>query len=198
MATVCETICKQAATCQFLDPLTNLPPRDECSLSALLSIYHHAGQIAWERVPIVSTECKRLPGSAADIFRRPGCLCSEYPLFWDNDEQCRARGNMKPDWLLLGPSREWAAIIENKVGAADTHKGDEYGGQFGRYIKYLMEAKVGERFMVLLTSSVYLRKNPPWYATELKDAVDRQKSSSLVSTVIIAWEDILSAFQPRA
>jgi hypothetical protein len=89
-------------------------------------------------------------------------------------------------------------FIESKLGAVDTHKNDEYGGQFGRYIKYLMESKVRERFMVLLTSSIYLRKNPPWYATELKIAVDIQKSSSLVRTVIIAWEDILNAFQRRA
>jgi hypothetical protein len=184
MGTVCQTVCAQAAALQFLDPLTNLPPRDECSLSALLTVYHHQGQIAWERVPMLSSECNPLHGSAADIFKRPGCLCSEYPLFWDNDDECRARGGMRPDWLLLGTNREWAAIIESKLGAVDTHKNDEYGGQFGRYIKYLMESKVWERFMVLLTSSIYLRKNPPWYATELKIAVDIQKSSSLIRTAL--------------
>ena len=193
MTTVCATICQQAITSGFVDPITKLPPRDECSLSALLCLYHHARQIAWERVPMLSPSCAPTGRTAAEVLGRPGCLCSEYPLFWNTPAELEARGGMRPDFLFLSNDRTVAAFIENKVGADDTHKGDAYGGQFGRYIKYLMQSDVEEPYMILLTSSVYLCKTPPWYATELQAAVMLQSASQSICTLIIRWEDVLRA-----
>jgi hypothetical protein len=194
MTTICATICEHASAAGFVDPITKLPPRDECSLSALLCFYHHTGNIDWKKVPMISSNRAETGETAAAILAQSGYLGCEYPLFWETALELEARGGMRPDLLFLSSDQSTVAIVENKVGAADTHKGDEYGGQFGRYIKYLLDIHIEQRYMILLTSEFYIHKEPPWYLTELQEAEEIQGSREKVRSVVIVWEHVLRAF----
>jgi hypothetical protein len=184
---------ERAAIQKFVDPITGLPPQNEVSLSALLSIYHQRGQIAWNKVPLLMPDCTDTKTTAADVLNASGSLTTEYPLFYKK-EGVDAYGDMRPDFIYISQDRRTVALIENKIGANDTHKGDSYGGQYGRYIKYLMESKVAEPYMIIITSRSFLGKSPPWEATELQQAVKIQQSEDKVKARIIAWEDIIDAF----
>ena len=194
MTRECETVCEQAKAVGFIDPITKLPPSDECSLSALLCLYHHAGSIRWRKVPMLSFSCSETGQTAAEILGQTGYLGCEYPLFWKTTHERDARGGMRPDLLFLSSDRQTVAIVENKVGAGDTHKGDKLGGQFGRYIKYLLDNDIKQRYMILLTSEQYIGKKPPWYTGELQQAEDCQGSHNTVRSVIVTWEHVLRAF----
>ncbi|MFA6011647.1 MAG: hypothetical protein WC799_16785 [Desulfobacteraceae bacterium] len=189
-----KAILEKAAMCKFVDPITGLPPQDEISLSALLSIYHQQGRIGWNKVQLLMPYCTDSTTIASEVLKPSGSFSSEYPLFWRTNEELNARGGMRPDFIYISPDLRIVALIENKIGANDTHKDDSYGGQFGRYIKYLMESNIAEPYMILITSQFFLSKSPPWYATELQHAVNIQQSEGKIKTRIIVWEDILEAF----
>jgi len=191
---ICRTICDQARGTGFVDPLTKLPAFDEISLSALLCIYHQAQRIRWEEVPLILPSCKPSGRTAVDIFGIPGYLCGEYPLFWQTNDQLRDRGGLRPDLLFLSRDQRVAAFIENKIGAG--HKDDSYGGQFGRYAKYLVEAGVLEPYLLLLTSTTFISRTPPWYVRELQKAVEPHRSDGSVQAFVMLWEDVLRAYNP--
>jgi len=48
-----ENIYVMATEFGLLDPITQLPARDENSISALLCIYHQQGKIDWAQVPLL-------------------------------------------------------------------------------------------------------------------------------------------------
>jgi hypothetical protein len=75
---------------------------------------------------------------------------------------------MRPDFLFLGASGNIAALVEHKLGAGITHRGDSFGGQLGRYARYLAESSIPEVYVVLLTAEAFIRRVPPWYVTELE------------------------------
>jgi hypothetical protein len=199
MTTIRKRILKRASTVGFVDPITNLPPVDECSLSALLCFYHHTGNIDWNQVPLRLSSDPTMTGDtvASLVFTQPGFISCEYPLIWETEEQKDERGSMRPDLVFLSDDQSTVVIIENKIGAAVTHKGDKYGGQFGRYIKYLMASHIERRYMVLLTSTEYIQKTKPWYTTELQHAENSLDSRGKVSGVVIVWEDVFKAFAFR-
>jgi hypothetical protein len=193
MNQICQRICEQAQQVGFVDPLTKLPPRDEVSLSALLCLYHQAGRIRWDRVPLLLPSREPSGHNADLILGSSGYLCSEYPLFWKTDDELRARGGMKPDFLFISPDWRRAAFIEHKIGGGDTHKGDMYGGQFGRYLKYLIDARVTEAFLVVLTADAFIMRESPWYIRELEAARKLHSPDQKASAFVLTWEKILSA-----
>lgn len=189
-----EDIYVRAARIGFVDPVTGLPPGDERTISALICIFHLHNRIDWEKVDLLDTKCQTTGSKASEIFSVPGALCSEYPLFWASTEDCNAFGEMRPDYLYIARDLSLTAILENKFGAGDTHAGDGYGGQFGRYIKYLKQSSSKHKYMVVISSRFYLEKEPPWYASELSLAEGIQSSSVNIKSRIIRIEDILDAF----
>ena len=189
-----KKIYETASRVGFLDPITKLPPRDERSISALLCIYHQQGKIDWAKVPLLDAKCQQIELTAEAVLGQPGILCSEYTLFWATKSECNAYGDMRPDFLYIASGDETAAIIENKLGAGDTHKRDHYGGQFGRYIQYLKQASAKNKYMILLTSKCYLPESVPGYASQLQLAEKLQRSAASIRSVIICWEDVLGAF----
>ncbi|MGQ9691590.1 MAG: hypothetical protein ACUVQY_10120 [Thermoproteota archaeon] len=193
---ICRAICDLAKETRFVDPLTKLPPFDEISLSALLCIYHQAQRILWKEVPLILPSCKPSGRTAADIFGIPGYLCGEYPLFWQTKDQLRDRGGLRPDLLFISRDQRVAAFIENKIGAS--HKDDSYGGQFGRYAKYLVEARVQKPYLLLLTSTTFISKTPPWYVTELQKGVGLHSPDGSVQAFVMLWEDVLRAYNSYA
>lgn len=188
-------IYKTASQVGFIDPITKLLPRDERSISALLCIYYQQGRIDWSKVPVLDLTCQPSGLTAENLLGQAGILCSEYTLFWATKPECDAYGDMRPDFLYLSKDGNTVAIMENKLGAGDTHAGDHYGGQFGRYIQYLKQAPFSNRYMILLTSNHFLSKPVPWYATELRQAEEIQQSEEWVHSIIIRWEDVLAAFK---
>jgi hypothetical protein len=196
MGSECREICKRAQRIGFVDPLTMLPPHNEATLSALLSLYHQAHRIRWANVPLALFSGAQSGKTAAQIFGIPGYLCSEYPLFWASRDELEARGDMRPDFLYLSADRRIAAFVEHKIGGGLTHKGDSYGGQFGRYLKYLVDARVDEAFLILLTSQAFLSRVSPWYVHELEAARGILCRRGEVATCVMTWETILDAFQP--
>jgi hypothetical protein len=178
----------------FVDPITKLPPKDERAISALMCIYHQQKKISWDKVNLLDIDCALTGRMASDIFEQSGSICTEYPLFWSNKEECDAYGDMRPDFVYLSNNLQMTAIIENKLGASDTHSGDQYGGQFGRYIQYLKQSPALEKYIVLLTSRYFLSKTPPWYVKELADAERIQASNKTIKARIIQLDEILEAF----
>lgn len=193
MNEICRRICEQAQRAEFVDPLTKLPPRDEVSLSALLCLYHQADCISWNLVPLLLPSRERSGRTAEWILRPRGYLCSEYPLFWRTDEELEARGGMRPDFLFLSPDGRRAAFIEHKIGGGDTHKGDAYGGQFGRYLKYLVDVGVPEAFLIVLTAEEFITRESPWYVRELEAAHTLHSTHQHAGAFLMTWESILSA-----
>lgn len=195
MSDICRRVCKRAEEVGFVDPLTNLPPRDELGLSFLLSLYHQSGRVAWEAVPLLLPLGEASGRSAGAIFGRQGYLCSEYPLFWRTRDELEARGGMKPDFLFLSVDRRLAALVEHKIGSGETHKGDTYGGQFGRYLKYLVDADVPEAYLLLLTSQEFVFRTSPWYIRELAAAHALQCPSGQAEVFVMTWEAIFDAIR---
>jgi len=198
MAKVDAVILDAAADRGFVDPITALPPRGETGLSSLLSIYHQQGRIDWSLVKLYKANYMPTEELASDLFSNGGTLCAEYPLFFDpnNKADTDSRGGMRPDFMYMSADQRVVALIENKIGADDTHKSDEYGGQMGRYIQYLVESSVVCPYVILLTSQFFLSKSPPWYATEFQESVNLHGSEGKVKCRIIVWEEILRAFSP--
>lgn len=194
MAITDKSILQAAETCGFVDPITGLPPRGEVDLSALLSIFHQRGQINWSLVKLRDENCKLTGEFASEIFSQAGALCAEYPLFLDPAIHEDSRGGMRPDFMYISNDLNIVALIENNIGAGDTHKADKYGGQLGRNIQYLLESSSAARYVILLTSEFFLKKNPPWYATEFQESVRLQNSAQIVKSRILVWEEILQAF----
>lgn len=186
-----ENIYVMATEFGLLDPITQLPARDENSISALLCIYHQQGKIDWAQVPLLDLNKQEIDKAEA-ILGQAGALSSEYPLFWSDKPGCDAYGSMRPDFLYIANNGQTAAIIENKLGAGLTLKlNDGYGGQFGRYIQYLKQATFEHKYMILLTSEYYLSRK--WYDSDLLKAEEIQKSASSIQCAIIRWEDVLKA-----
>jgi hypothetical protein len=96
--------------------------------------------------------------------------------------------------LFLSSDQRIAAFIENKIGAG--YKDDSYGGQFGRYAKYLVEARVHEPYLLLLTSTSFISRMPPWYVRELQKAVKLRSPGRGVQAFVMLWEDVLRAYNP--
>jgi hypothetical protein len=192
MSDVCSAICATAKQIGFVDPLTKLPPRDEITLSALLVLYHQADRIQWNRVPLLLTSGADSGTAASILFDNPGGLCSEYPLFWASPEELEARGGMRPDLVYVSHAGDLFALIENKVGGGLTHKGDSFGGQFGRYLKYLVDTRVTSAYFILLTSEAMLAKPTPWYVRELEAARSLQCPAGEVQTFVMTWQAVLS------
>lgn len=192
---VCRSVCDKAARVGFVDPVSGLPPWDEVSLSALLSLYHQDERIDWGSVPFLLPSGGPSGVTAATILGRRGFLCTEYPLFWDTPDQLEARGQMTPDFLFLGADRELVALIEHKIGSGLTHRGDAFGGQLGRYAKYLAESSIADAFVILLTSEAFIRRKPAWYVTELDDAARGCLPEGRVQALVMTWEDVLRSFR---
>lgn len=193
---ICAQLCKDAQAAGLIDPITQLPPRDEVTLSALLCLYHQAGRIRWDRVPLLRPTCEGSGLTADSLFGRAGLMCSEYPLFHQTEAESQARGGMRPDILLMDQERQWAIFVEAKVGAGG--KDDSFGGQLGRYAKVLMESDIPELFLVVLTSAKFIRRTSPWYANELKSAVRRYSPNGRLKAYVILWEDVINAIDPKA
>jgi len=192
MAKIPSAIRERAIQVGFVDPISGLPPREEVMLSALLTIYHQGGRIRWGDVPLRLSSGEDANATASTIFDRPGYLCSEYPLFWKTPEECEARGGIRPDLLYLSSDGDRVVFVENKVGAP--HKVDKYGGQFGRYIKYLLDCKVPAGVVILLTGQAFIDKRPPWYLPELVAARGLQCPSGGIETYVMTWEAVFAAF----
>jgi hypothetical protein len=195
MNAICRKICDEAERVGFVDPLTGLRPQDEDSLSALLCIYHQAGRISWDQVPLLLPSKVRSEHTAAAIFGISAYLCTEYPLFWKTSDELQTRGGMRPDILFLSHDRGRAAFIESKIGAGDTHKGDGYGGQFGRYLMYLGDSGIRDTSLILLTAEDFVTREPPWYIGDLHEAQKLYRGSTQVGTFVMTWESVLGALR---
>lgn len=194
-----NTILEKAKSSGFVDPLTGHPPTDETTLSALLSIFHQQRRIDWSKVKMRMPQNPtiKIDETADQVINQDGCLSAEYPLFWESHEQFDAYGGMRPDFIYISGDGKTVALIENKIGASPTHKGDSYGGQFGRYTKYLGECVLPRRYLILITMGTYIERKPPWYTGELLAAAAKWNSDRKVEYRIIIWEDILKAFAKK-
>lgn len=184
---------EQAEKVRFVDPLTGLAPTDEVTLSALLPIFHYRGRIDWSRVPLrkLDRPLSHPEESANFVISGIGCLSAEYPLFWQTEDQEQSYGGMRPDFIYLSSDNNTVALIENKIGSGLTHKGDSYGGQFGRYIKYMLGCNISRKFVLLVTLMECLKKN--WYTNELVAAMKLQDPDRQIECRILLWEDIWRA-----
>ena len=164
----------EAERFRFVDPLTAIAPTQEDELTALLCIYHQRGAIDWHNVPLLPATPGAAPETAASIVNEGGHMFAEYPFFFRGKAGRERYGGMRPDILFLSNDRRRAVLIENKLGAPVTHKGDEFGNQFGRYLRYLNDAlakRLDSANLLVLTSRQFLSLPTPWYTDDLRTAV---------------------------
>ena len=70
----------------------------------------------------------------------------------------------------------------------------------GRYSKYLIDVRLAEAFLIVLTADAYFTREPPWYIGELEIALKLHTPTQDIKAFVMTWEKILAAVsvQPAA
>lgn len=184
---------------QFVDPVTGYPPelpKLEEQLSALLALFHQRGLIDWKRVNLYLPDKTPSGRMADELFTSGGTILCEYPLFAGSRQDTEKWGSMPADLLYISEDSHTIILIENKIGSKLREKGHLEHGQLARQAKYLLQSKMPERYLVLLSTQEFFDKG--WYLRELQNTLAFENRSSMITGYLMQWEEVLPSVLGQA
>ena len=177
----------------FADPVTGHQPTNEKELSALLAFFHQRRSVAWNNVRLYLTD-NSPSDKMADALLAEGVMLCEYPLFAKTRSEIDTWGAMPADLLYLANNNTTVALFENKIGSEFTSgKDDVDHGQLARQAEYLLQNKILNRYLILLSTRDFF--NAGRYMNVLQETLSHKNRQARITGYLMHWEEVLSAIE---
>jgi hypothetical protein len=101
---------------------------------------------------------------------------------------------MPADLICFSAQDQRVTVVENKVGSGFTGvQNDPVAGQLAKQVEFLLNCKVTNRALVLLSMKSLFNKR--WYRNELLNTLRHADRETRVSGFLMCWEDVLLAVE---
>lgn len=180
----------------FVDPITELAPNSEESLSGILAIKAQQLKVRWAEISLYSPTFES-SGNALSIIDERGAFASEYRLLHSDGQGAEIWQGMPSDIVHISSSGKNVVIFENKIGSRVGYESQSpVSNQFARQMDFLISLSGShiEKVAYVLISTRYMLENC-WYL-ELDASLEHAERRKKLPTYAIAWEDIFDATAP--
>jgi hypothetical protein len=168
------------------DPVTNLAPRFEVELNAILAYRQSRASVDWKSSSPQFVSLPLTTPTLPEIMGAPGTTLTEFPLFASPWLETDRWGGMKADVLFFTEDRRHVVLIEGKVDSYFTYGDYPPDEQLWRQLEFLASLKHDTKTLVLLCP----RFNLNWYMSRLTRAWEYRALPGRVFACLVPWEDL--------
>lgn len=180
-----------------IDPITQIAPDSENSITGVLCLKAQQGKIAWKQIQLFDIKTKNEVGKASNVFK-DGVFVSEYKLLHSNENEEKIWGGMPADIVHMHSSSECVVLLEIKIGGNVGYESNNpESNQIARQLDFLANIP-GSRIKRLVYVFVTTRgmAEQEWYKEILEKSLNCKERSKKVDAYLVKLEDIFDACEP--